>query len=131
MKITKIYELFYTGMTSPQHLLRAVRSDIAGNAISRTNNARIANYLLDRLEFDKEVQAKAAAFHVPGHDISAVRVADYVTHIHKAKSEEIRERFAQPEVRDDAEMAQILFENDLREELEKIPAKIEATIRCC
>lgn len=128
MNIAKAYELIYTGMTSPQHLLRATKSGIAGNAISRADNARAANYLLDMIGFDRDVQAKAVAFHVPGHEVSAVRVADHVRHIHREKSEEIRERFAQPEIEDDEELARILFEHDLREELKNVSQAVEARI---
>lgn len=128
MNIAKTYELIYTGMTSPQHLLWATKSGITGNAISRADNARAANYLLDMIGFDRDVQAKAAAFHVPGHEVSAVRVADHVRHIHREKSEEIRERFAQPEIEDDEELARILFEHDLREELKDVPQTVEARI---
>lgn len=124
MITAKAYELYYTGMTKPQHLLRAVKSDMAGAAIDRTTNARLAEHFLRVLGFDKAVQAKAASFGMQYQDVSAIRANDYIAHIHQAKSDEIRGRFAQPEMTD-AEAAEVLFDMILKDNLENAVSAAE------
>ena len=91
-------------------------------ALSQTDNARLAEFFLKVASFDSGVQAKAKAFGLQNHDVSSLRLLDYIKHIHHAKSDEIRERFSQPELSDD-EASELLFKMELEQELEKINPK--------
>ena len=122
MNFVNTYELIYTGMNQPQHLLQAAKSQIAVDALSQTDNARLAEFFLRTADFDKQVQAKAKAYGLQNHDVSSLRLANHIKHIHYAKSEEIRERFAQPQLSSE-EASELLFEMQLKQELEKIKPK--------
>ena len=121
MNLVNMYELLYTGMTKPQHLLQATKAQMTV-ALSQSDNARLAEYFLRVAGFDQAIQAKAKAYGLQGHDVSSIRLADHITHIHAAKSQEIRERFSQPEISDD-EAADLLFKMELEQELEKVKPK--------
>ena len=122
MNLINNYELIYTGMMQPQHLLRSTKTQMTINALSQTDNARLAEFFLKVAGFDAAIQAKAKAYGLQNHDVSSIRLADNIKHIHHAKSEEIRERFSQPELTDD-EAADLLFKVELEQELEKIKPK--------
>lgn len=51
-------------------------------------------------------------------------MSEQIPHIHAAKSEEIRARFEEPPLTDE-EAADILFEMELRQEIEKISKRRE------
>lgn len=106
-------------MYQPQHLLQATKAQMTVAALSQTDNARLAEFFLKVADFDSEVQAKAKAYGLQNHDVSSLRLLDYVKHIHHAKSDEIRDRFSQPEISSD-EAAELLFKMGLEQELEKI-----------
>ena len=122
MNAVNTYELIYTGMDQPQHLLQATKAQMTVAALSQTDNARLAEFFLKAASFDSEVQAKTKAYGLQNHDVSSLRLLDYVKHIHHAKSDEIRERFSQPEISDD-EASELLFDMELKQKLEKIKSK--------
>lgn len=115
-------------MDQPQHLLQATKAQMTVAALSQTDNARLAEFFLKAASFDNEVQAKAKSFGLQNHDVSSLRLVDYIKHIHHAKSSEIRERFSQPEITDD-EAAELLFKMELEQELEKLTKRKEISIR--
>lgn len=90
--------------------------------MSAADNARLAEFFLRIADFDKAIQAKAKAYGLQSHDVSSIRLADNIKHIHAAKSQEIRERFSQPELTEQ-EAADLLFKVELEQELEKIQPK--------
>ena len=129
MNAVNTYELIYTGMDQPQHLLQATKAQMTVAALSQTDNARLAEFFLKAASFDSEVQAKTKAYGLQNHDVSSLRLLDYVKHIHHAKSDEIRERFSQPEISSD-EAADLLFKMELEQELKKInPKKTEIKLQ--
>lgn len=103
--LTNSYNLVYTGLDRPQHILQAVKTDIISKAISATDSVRLAEYFLKVLKFDEFISSKSQEISRSIGDIkeniSAERLADYTKHIHRAKSQEIRERFLQPELSDE------------------------------
>ena len=115
-------------MDQPQHLLQATKAQMTVAALSQTDNARLAEFFLRAASFDNEVQAKAKSFGLQNHDVSSLRLVDYIKHIHHAKSDEIRERFSQPEITND-EAADLLFKMELEQELEKLSKRKEISIR--
>lgn len=90
--------------------------------MSAADNARLAEFFLKLSGFDEVRQAKAKAYGLQNHDVSSIRLADNIKHIHAAKSQEIRERFSQPELTEQ-EAADLLFKVELEQELEKIKPK--------
>lgn len=102
------YNLMYTGMTKPQHLLQAANAQAIGDIITRKENAQLSEYLLQKLKFDADIQARYSSFQVGDSRVSALRLNDYVRHIHQAKSEEIRSRFEEPGLTDD-EAGEVLY----------------------
>ena len=74
------------------------------------------------MNFDRAVQAKAKAFGVQDNDLSAVRVEDYITHVHNVMSDEITSRFEQPYMTDE-EVGEVLFNQTLQQELERVKPK--------
>lgn len=111
------YNLVYTSQLKHQHLISAVNARIMGNAISSTENAQLAEYLLRQLKFDAATQAKAGSYQVGENRVSAMRLADYITHIHQVKSEEIRSRF-QPEISEE-QASDILYKMELESRLDE------------
>lgn len=109
-------------MDQPQHLLQATKAQMTVAALSQTDNARLAEFFLKAASFDSEVQAKTKAYGLQNHDVSSIRLVDNIKHIHHAKSEEIREKFIQPELTEQ-EAADLLFKIELEQELEKILPK--------
>ena len=117
------YQLYYTGLKTPQHLLRMTKSQIATNALSQTDNARLANFFLRLADFDSLASEKIINHALQSGDykqlVSAERLGEQYKHIHSAKSDEIQERMIKPELTAD-EANEMLFELEIQKELEGI-----------
>lgn len=119
MNVVDTYKLIYTGLDQPQHIIQAVKAEMYSSAISNADNARMANYFLDKLDAFNAASAKQQQLTIGENKTSAYREADYVKHIHHAKEDEIRSRFTQPEM-SEQEIEKILFEDYLEDQLDQI-----------
>ena len=117
------YNLVYTGLHSPQHLLRLTKSKIVTKALSQTDNAKLANFFLRLADFDSVASEKIVNHALQSGDykrlVNAERLGEQYKHIHSAKSDEIQERMIKPELTAD-EANEMLFELEIQKELEKI-----------
>lgn len=127
MNLINTYELIYTGLSQPQHLLRAVKTDTLSNAIGAADNARLAEYFLRILNFDSQTQERSKRLNIPDHELSSTRLVDYITHVHQAKSDEIRGRFHENQL-DDQDASNLLFGLTLKQEIDKLANDKEFTL---
>ena len=81
---------------------------------------------MDKLDAFNAASAKQQQLTIGENKASAYREADYVKHIHHVKEDEIRSRFAQPEM-NEQEVEKILFEDYLEDQLDQIMESGERT----
>lgn len=118
MNLADNYKLIYTYQATPQHILQRAKTNIIAKALDTARNARMAEYLLQALDFDKTIQDRYSSLTVGQESINALRLRDDITHIHAAKADEIKERFAVPAMTDE-EFERALFEDQIQPEIDK------------
>lgn len=97
-------------------------------SITATQNKQLAEYFLNKLDYAGRASS-AASFLMRGQEITATRnhTVDYIKHIHRACKNEIESKWNKPMLSDE-EASDILFEDMLADELEKITEKVDIRI---
>lgn len=120
MLLTDTYELWYNGAS--QHDIRAIgKAEMLAN-ISKSDSKRVADWALERLGAFDKTQSKIDGYK-SNLGIAASNVAgQHIEHIHRNCAEDIKRNMEQYPVIDDVEASQILFEDEIQRELDKIAA---------
>ena len=100
--------------------------------ISRTDNARLAEYLLRQLGALEQVADLQRVLSISDKDkkseVAATRLREDIRYIHSKKRQEILERM-NPNYLSDDEASELLFKMAVDEELEKvIPKKVDVEV---
>ena len=91
MILSETYQLIYDG-AGRHYIAGLTKSKIFGNYVNATNNRRMAEYFLEKVKFDAAIADKAKHFKIGDQSISSNREANYLQHLHHAKSAEIRSK---------------------------------------
>ena len=120
MNVVQSYELWYDG--AGMHEIRAAAgSQLLGRLAETNTNKRVAEFILRAVDYAGQAQKTVNAFKAQNHEITSTRTLDYITHIHAQCKEEIESKWGEYLSAD--EVNEILFEDTLQKELEKIKPK--------
>lgn len=114
------YQLWYDG--AGYHDISAVAdAQLMGRLAETATNRAVAEWALRQLDYANDRQRKIQNFKNQNHELQSTRTADYISHIHAACQADIESRWG--ERLDDKTVGEILFEDKLLKELEKIKPK--------
>lgn len=127
MLLMNTYNLWYNGAS--QHELHAVgKAKILSN-LSNSDSKLVADWALERLgAFDKS-QDKINGYKA-NVGIAASNVAGrYIEHIHRNCAADIKQNMEQYPVISDDEAAKILFDSEIKDELDEIAKAYQVVLR--
>lgn len=99
----------------------AANAHLLGRLADHSTNKRVAEYILRAVDYAGQSQKTINAFKAQNHEFRSTRTLDYITHIHANCKEDIESKWG--EYLSDDEVNEILFEETLKRELDKIKPK--------
>lgn len=120
------YNMWYNGAS--QHELRSVgKAKILAN-LTNSDSKKAADWALERLGAFDESNSKVASYKA-NIGIAASNVAgNHIEHIHRNCANDIKRNMEQYPVISDDEAARILFEDELKKELDKVAGKHQVVL---
>lgn len=124
MNIVENYRLIYDG-AGMHDILGLAKSQAYASAARQADSKALAEYFLDRVRFDSDFRTKYS-IDASNYNMSVSKsdsnIARQIDHIHENCSQEIRGKWAKPQLSDE-EVADALYADRIEKELAKISGK--------
>ena len=117
MNLVDSYNLWYDG--AGMHDIRATaKTQLLGRLSDIATSRRVAEKILRDIDYAGKNQSKVNQFKNQLGEHTTRRTIDYITHIHQQCQSEIESKWGKP--MDDAEFNEILFEEKILQEIDKL-----------
>ncbi|QOS66728.1 hypothetical protein GS424_009125 [Eggerthella guodeyinii] len=129
MNIVENYKLIYDG-AGMHEILGLAKSQTYANAAKQADSKALAEYFLDRVRFDRDFRTKysidTGSFNMSVSK-SDSNIARQIDHIHENCGQEIRSKWAKPQL-SDKEVVDALYADRIEKELAKISDKVDVVM---
>lgn len=124
MLATETYQLAYDGAGKHEIL------GLSKASMASSYSKQLAEYFLQKLDYAGNARS-AASYALRNQTVTATAdpAANYVRHIHRDCKKEIESKWTKPMLTD-GEVNEILFQDKLAKELEKIIPRVEVNLEC-